>query len=58
MHKKFDNRLAKYTDDIISKENINCARYREFPVDVKVEDVKKCERELSRINNSLTEIKK
>ena len=49
--------MAKYTDGIIPKENINCARYREFPVDVQVEDVKKCERALSHINNSLTEIK-
>ena len=54
---EFENRLAKYTDGIIPKENINCARYREFPVDVQVEDVKKCERALSYINNSLTEIK-
>ena len=49
--------MAKYTDGIIPKENINCARYREFPVDVQVEDVKKCEGALSHINNSLTEIK-
>ena len=54
---KFENRLAKYTDVIIPKENINCAIYREFPVDVQVEDVMKCERALSHINNSLTEMK-
>ena len=53
--KKFENRLAKCTDVI--KENINWARYREFPVDVIVEDVKKRERALYHPNNSLTEIK-
>ena len=37
---EFEYRLAKYTDLITPKENVNCARCREFPVDAKVEDVK------------------
>ena len=37
--------------------HFNCIRYREFPSDVKVEDVSKCQRVLTHVNASLNEMK-
>ena len=55
---KLQNIVSNYKCGLIPKENINCARYKELPTDVKVEDVNKIQRAIQHINNTLCEVKK
>ena len=57
-HCKVETILVAYKEGTIPKENINCARYREFPLDVEVEDVLKSQRALTHMNATLKEMKK
>ena len=50
--------VSSYKSGLIPKENIDCDRYREFPADVKIEDVNKSQRAILHINNTMCEIRK
>ena len=50
--------VSSYKSGLIPKENIDCDRYREFPADVKLEDVNKSQRAILHINNTMCEIRK
>ena len=49
--------VSSYKSGLIPKENIDCDRYREFPADVKIEDVNKSQRAIQHINNTMCEIR-
>ena len=54
---KVEKILVSYKEGTIPKENINCARYREFPLNVNAIDVAKSQRALAHMNATLKEIK-
>jgi hypothetical protein len=55
---KIGKNVGSYKEGTIPKENLNCLRYREFPTDVKVEDVSKCQRALHHVKGTFNEIEK
>ena len=46
-------KLDAYKTGMIPKHNISCTRYREFPKDVKVQDVEKCRRVVAHVSATL-----
>ncbi len=54
---KLEKVLHAYKEGTIPKENISCDRYMEFPRDVKVEDVPKCQRVLAHVSDTLSLMK-
>ena len=55
---KLQNVVSSYKNGVILKENIDCLRCREFPENVKVEDVCKSQRALDNIKTTINNINK